>query len=165
MINGFGDPLPVLRQGSTRLFQKASSSDVAGSPLPSPSMGSDRRDFSHERHGYSIGLFPRRRDTFTRPAVAEGDQVTPLYASANRDERQIENPDRFDIRRGERSQLAFGVGTHFCLGASLARLEARIALEELLGRLPDFQLDLAASERVGGGGVRVWVTLPVQSAH
>jgi cytochrome P450 len=93
--------------------------------------------------------------------MREGEQVLLLYASANRDERRIEDPERFDIRRNEKSHLAFGFGTHFCLGANLARLEARIALEELLARLPDFQVDCGGSERLAGGTVRGWEKLPL----
>lgn len=61
-----------------------------------------------------------------------GALVMPLLASANRDERQFENPDVFDMDRKQKTSLAFGHGIHFCLGATLARLETRIVLEELL---------------------------------
>ncbi len=67
--------------------------------------------------------------------IPEGAIVMPCYAAANRDPKQFENPDRFDIRRDSQGHVAFGLGLHFCLGASLARLEARIALEALVPRL------------------------------
>jgi len=63
------------------------------------------------------------------------------FGSANRDERQFGDPDRFDIDRHPQSHLAFGQGVHFCLGASLARLEARVAFEALFERCRDFRLD------------------------
>jgi cytochrome P450 len=64
-----------------------------------------------------------------------------VYASGNRDERVHEEPERFLIRRdGEAQHLGFGRGIHFCLGAPLARLEARIVLERLLTRLPNLRL-------------------------
>lgn len=68
-------------------------------------------------------------------AIPAGSVVVALIASANRDERRFEDPERFDMDRRQRPNLAFGHGIHFCLGAALARAEARIALEELLPRI------------------------------
>jgi cytochrome P450 len=65
--------------------------------------------------------------------VRAGDKVAMMYTSANRDEAVFEGPDRFDVRRDPNPHLSFGIGAHFCLGAHLARLEARVFLEELLG--------------------------------
>ncbi len=67
--------------------------------------------------------------------IPEDASVAVLLASANRDERQFEDPDRFDITRDTKGHMSFGLGIHFCLGASLARLEARIAFEALLPEL------------------------------
>ena len=69
-----------------------------------------------------------------------GDQVLLLYPSANRDPRVFERPDDFDVTREHNRHVAFGFGTHFCLGASLARLELRVMFEELLRRIPDWEL-------------------------
>jgi cytochrome P450 len=69
-------------------------------------------------------------------AIKQGQVVLPILAAANRDERHFEAPDRFDPRRDTRGHLGFGFGAHFCLGASLARLEARCALGQLVPRLP-----------------------------
>ena len=83
--------------------------------------------------------------TTTRPVELHGVElpagafVAPLLGSANRDERRFPDPDRFDIERHPQGHLAFGFGKHFCLGASLARLEARCALEALLERLPTLE--------------------------
>jgi cytochrome P450 len=85
---------------------------------------------------------PRRvlRDiTFHGRTLPAGVQVRLVWGAANRDDREFADPDRFDIDRAPR-HLAFGVGTHFCLGARLARLEARVAFEELLARFPDYEL-------------------------
>lgn len=71
--------------------------------------------------------------------LKKDSHVAVLVASANRDERQFEDPDRFDIHRNTKGHLAFGLGVHFCLGASLARLEARIALEALVPELPHLE--------------------------
>ena len=70
----------------------------------------------------------------------EGDQVVLMYPSANRDETVFENPDRFDVRRDPNPHLAFGFGPHFCMGASLARIELKVMFSELLRRLPDLHL-------------------------
>jgi cytochrome P450 len=67
--------------------------------------------------------------------IREGDPVLMLYASANRDDRQFgPTADRFDVARNPNQHVAFGFGTHFCIGATLARIEARVLLEELLDR-------------------------------
>lgn len=70
----------------------------------------------------------------------EDDQLILLYPSANRDEDVFEDPYRFDVRRDPNPHLAFGFGTHFCLGASLARLELNVMFDELSKRLPDIEL-------------------------
>lgn len=71
--------------------------------------------------------------------IRENDKVVIFYPSANRDERKFVNPERFDVTRSPNEHLAFGIGEHFCLGASLARLEIRLIFEELLRRLPDLE--------------------------
>ena len=105
---------------------------------------------------------PRKDSVIHGCTIPKDAQLLLLYASANRDERRIDDPERFDISRDPKPHLAFGFGTHFCLGASLARLEAKIALEELLARAPEFRVDFASSARLGGGVVRGWATLPVE---
>ena len=81
------------------------------------------------------------RDTVLRgQRIRAGDKVLLLYPSANRDERVFVDPFRFDAARDPNPHLAFGFGAHFCLGASLARLELRLLFEELLPRLPDLRL-------------------------
>jgi len=72
--------------------------------------------------------------------IPVGSEVQLVWGAANRDEREFEDPDRFDLHRRIRRHLAFGQGLHFCLGANLARLEARVAFEELLARIPDYAL-------------------------
>jgi cytochrome P450 len=72
--------------------------------------------------------------------IRAGEQLFLLFGSANRDEREFDDPDRFDVRRRIKRHLAFGQGIHFCLGKSLARLEARVAFEELLARAPSYEL-------------------------
>ena len=72
--------------------------------------------------------------------ISAGDTLLLLYPSANRDERVFADPFRFDIRRTPNDHVAFGFGAHFCLGASLARLELTVVLDRLLDRLPDLAL-------------------------
>jgi cholest-4-en-3-one 26-monooxygenase len=72
--------------------------------------------------------------------LPEGAQLLVMYPSANRDETVFTDPDRFDIRRDPNPHLAFGFGTHFCLGNQLARLELRVMFEQLLSRLTDMRL-------------------------
>jgi len=85
---------------------------------------------------HSFGRTATRDTDLCGVPIREGQQVVVLYPSANRDERQFEDPDRFDV--GRRAQhVGFGIGNHFCLGANLARMELRVAFEELLRRFPD----------------------------
>ena len=72
--------------------------------------------------------------------IGAGEKLLLLYPSANRDEAVFDDPFTFDIRRTPNDHLAFGHGPHFCLGASLARLELRVVFEELLDRFPDLHL-------------------------
>jgi cytochrome P450 len=92
--------------------------------------------------------------------VPEGSFMLLLNASANRDEHQFPDPDRFDIHR-RATHLSFGQGLHFCLGSALARLEARVAFEEVLKRWPDWEVDYANAERARTASVRGWARLPV----
>ena len=72
--------------------------------------------------------------------IHEGDELMLLYPSANRDEDVFDDPFRFDVARTPNDHVAFGFGTHFCLGASLARLEIAVMLDELLARVPNLRL-------------------------
>jgi cytochrome P450 len=97
---------------------------------------------------------------FYGQTVPEGSAMLLINGSANRDERQFDDPDRFDIHRRP-SHLSFGQGLHFCLGAALARLEARVALEELLKRWQDWDVDYAGAEKAHTSTVRGWAKLPL----
>ena len=81
-----------------------------------------------------------RDTTLHDQQIREGDELMLLYPSANRDDAVFDDPFRFDVTRSPNEHLAFGFGPHFCLGASLARLEISVMLDEILGRLPDLRL-------------------------
>lgn len=82
-----------------------------------------------------------RRDAAIRgETLEEGDRIIVWLGSANRDKRRFDDADRFVPDRTPNQHLGFGHGTHYCLGAPLARLEARIALSELLGRLEGIRI-------------------------
>ena len=87
----------------------------------------------HEFHGQSINA---------------GDEILLMYASANRDERVFEEPEKFDVLRQHNNHVAFGFGTHFCLGAWLARIEIKVMFEELLKRIPDMSLAPGADPKI-----------------
>jgi cholest-4-en-3-one 26-monooxygenase len=93
--------------------------------------------------------------------LKKGQKVTVWYPSANRDEDVFENPDRFDTTREKNEHLAFGIGEHFCLGASLARLEGRIALDEMLDRWPSWDVDLTGAHLSSTSTVRGWDAMPM----
>jgi cytochrome P450 len=93
-------------------------------------------------------------------AVPEGSVMLLLNGSANRDERHFEDPDRFDIHRNS-GHLSFGQGLHFCLGSALARMEARVALEEVIKRWPDWEVDYDNAVKAHTASVRGWARLPV----
>jgi cytochrome P450 len=95
--------------------------------------------------------------------IPAGERVVLVVGSANRDERIFTEPDRYDLDRPDRElqQIAsFGFGRHFCLGASLARLEARVCLEELVARVADYDIDPDDIRRVHSVNVRGFASLP-----
>ena len=94
--------------------------------------------------------------------IPDGDILLLLPGSGHRDERVFDNPDDFVIGRDIGSKLlSFGSGAHFCLGAHLARMEARVALTELFKRIKGYQVDEANSVRVHSSNVRGFAHLPM----
>ena len=108
-----------------------------------------------------MSRYVTRNVTLYDQTVPEGSVMMMLLGAACRDERQF-GPDasKFDIHREVRPHLTFSVGTHFCLGSALARLEGRVALEEILKRFPEWDLDLAHAKLSTTSTVRGWETLP-----
>jgi cytochrome P450 len=93
--------------------------------------------------------------------VPAGSVMLLLTASGNRDDRKFPDGDRFDIHRTIDHHLAFGYGIHFCLGAALARMEGRVALDEVLQRFPTWEIDRDNAVQARTSTVRGWERLPV----
>jgi cytochrome P450 len=93
--------------------------------------------------------------------IEAGNVMVLLTAAGNHDERHFPDPDRFDIEREIDHHLSFGYGIHFCLGAALARLEGRVALDEVLNRFPEWEVDWDRAEQAHTSTVRGWEKLPV----
>jgi cytochrome P450 len=93
--------------------------------------------------------------------IPEGVKVMMLYGSANRDEREFgPTVDRLDVTREIPRHLGFATGVHFCIGSHLAKLQARVAFEELLGAHPSIGVDLASAQRINSPFSRGWERLP-----
>lgn len=93
--------------------------------------------------------------------IRAGDRVGLAIIAASRDEDRFPNANTFDVTRGERAHMAFGFGMHSCLGAALARLEARVCLEELLKHMPDYEIDPAGLKRTYNPNVRGYTHVPL----
>ena len=93
--------------------------------------------------------------------VPAGSAMLLLLGAANRDDRRWPDADRFDIHRKVGAHITFGYGPHFCLGAALARLEGRVALDEVLKRFPEWEVDWDRAKLAPTSTVRGWETLPV----
>ena len=113
-----------------------------------------------EPTGASIARYVTTDVELHGQTVPAGSAMLLVVAAANRDPRRFERPDELDIHRTDQ-HITFGHGIHFCLGASLARLEGRIAIDEILNRFPDWEVDDDSAERVYTSTMRGWKTLPV----
>lgn len=108
------------------------------------------------------GRFTVRDAEVPSGTIPAGRPVLLITGSATRDERQYERPDAFDVDRPPSQSLGFGLGIHSCLGAALARLESRVAIEEVVRRWPRFEVDLDRCERVAMTNVAGWSSVPVR---
>jgi cytochrome P450 len=114
-----------------------------------------------EPTGPHIARYVARDAEYYGTTVPAGSAMLLLVGSANRDERRYTDPDRYDVRRDEGAQMTFGYGLHFCLGASLARLEGRVALDEVLNRFPDWEIDHDNVKWASTSTMRGWEAMPV----
>jgi len=108
---------------------------------------------------YAVRTVQRDVEWYGQTVPADS-RILLLAGAANRDEREYPDPDRFDIERGIPTQLGLGQGVHYCLGASLARLEARVALEEFGRTFPRFAVDEASCQRVHMSNVHGYERVP-----
>jgi cytochrome P450 len=114
-----------------------------------------------EPTGPHIARYVARDVDYYGTTVPAGSAILLVIGSANRDERRYEDPDRFDVHRDQGAHLTFGYGLHFCLGAALARLEGRVALDEVLKRFPDWEVDADHIQLSPTSTVRGWDSMPV----
>ena len=108
-----------------------------------------------------VGRYVACDAEFQGRTVPEGSAILFLIGAGNRDSRRFADGDRFDIHRTPMAHLTFGYGAHFCLGAALARVEGRIALDELLTRFPEWEVDRDGAHISPTSTVRGWETLPI----
>jgi cytochrome P450 len=128
---------------------------------PSLIPGAIEEVLRYEPPGPSIARYVTTDTEFHGQTVPEGSAMLFIIAAANRDENRYPDPDRFDIRREMPQQLTFGLGPHYCLGAALARLEGRVATEEILKRFPEWDVDWDKVKLAQTSTVRGWETLPL----
>ena len=162
LLVGGTDTFPkVFANLALRLFQHPDQrARVAADPALAPDAFNEglRIDMPTQFLGRTL----TREVEFHGQRLAAGQLVIFLYASANRDEREFEEPDRFDVARRPPRTLGFGHGTHACLGIHVAKAEGRIGLTELLARAPDYEIDLARAVRHRTEFVQGFASLPVR---
>ena len=116
----------------------------------------------YEPPGPHIGRYVPADVEWHGQTVPAGSAILFIVAAGNRDHRRWPDAERFDVRRDIGQHLAFGYGIHYCLGAALARLQGRIALEEILLRFPEWDVDLDRAHLASTSTVRGWETIPAR---
>jgi cytochrome P450 len=114
-----------------------------------------------EPPGPALGRYVARDVELYGQTIPAGSTMMMLLGAANRDPERFENPDQFDIRRKRGMHMTFILGPHYCLGAALARLEGRVALEEILRRWPSWDVDWDQAKLQQTSSVRGWERLPL----
>ena len=108
-----------------------------------------------------ISRYVTRDVTYYGQTVPAGNAMMMIIGAANRDPRRFgEDSEQFNVHRSPHQHLGFGIGTHFCLGNALARLESRVALDEILDRFPEWDVDLTNAELSPTSTVRGWESMP-----
>ncbi|WP_280401952.1 cytochrome P450 [Nocardia carnea] len=133
--------------------------ELAGNPSLIPAAVEELLRF--EPPAPHVARYVTRDIEYHGQTVPEGSAMMLLIGAANRDHRQFApDGDAFDIHRASKPHLAFSVGTHFCMGSALARLEGRVALEEILKRFPEWEVDLSQATLSPTSTVRGWESMP-----
>jgi cytochrome P450 len=94
--------------------------------------------------------------------LKEGQPIMLLYTAANRDDREFPNPDRFDMLRNPPRSLGFSQGTHACIGLHIARKEGEVAIQEILARFPEYEIDESGLEKYSTEFVQGYSAMPVR---
>lgn len=115
----------------------------------------------YEPTGPHVARYTLRDFEMYGTTVPAGSAILLLFGAANRDPRRYTDPDSYNIHRDNISHLTFGKGVHYCLGANLARLEGRVALDELLNRWPEWDIDYDSAVRAPTSTVRGWEHLRI----
>ncbi len=114
-----------------------------------------------EPTGHATARYVTQDVEYYGTCIPADSPILLLSASANRDPRRYENPDSYDIHRKDLQHLTFGYGLHFCLGAHLAKLEGRVALDEILNRWPEWDIDYDGIKLAPTSTVRGWEHMPL----
>ncbi len=114
-----------------------------------------------EPTGHATARYVTEDIEYYGTTVLAKSPILVSMASANRDPRRFENPDVYDIYRQDVQHLTFGYGLHFCLGSHLARLEGRVALDEMLNRWPEWDVDYSGIKLAPTSTVRGWERMPI----
>jgi cytochrome P450 len=114
-----------------------------------------------EPTGPHIARYVARDVEYYGTTIPAGSAMLLVVGAANRDPRRFERAEQFDVHRSDGQHLTFGYGLHFCLGAALARLEGRVALDEMLDRWPDWEVDLSEAHLSSTSTVRGWDSMPM----
>ncbi|HEY6532982.1 MAG TPA: cytochrome P450 [Acidimicrobiales bacterium] len=128
---------------------------------PSLIPGAVEEILRYESPAYQNARWATTAVEFDGGTVPAESIVVMLPGAGNHDDRKFDDPERFDIHRPPSQILTFGFGPHFCLGANLARMETRLALEAILPRIPEWMVDHEGARLTGGIDTRGWERLPV----
>jgi len=161
MVTGGNDTATGLLSGAAELLTRNPDQQalLASDPSRIPNAVEEFLRLTSPAQG--LARMTTRDVTIDGKTIPKDRKVLLLYAAANRDEREF-GPDaeQCDVTRKIRRHVALSYGPHHCIGAAAVRLQARVALEELIGRCPEFKVDFAAGKFAGGNYVRRYVSMP-----